>query len=65
METPRTIPEVFSQAADHLENRDGEAIERLANSLRGWLIPEDEWHAYTRTLNAMAAAAYELAEADL
>jgi isopentenyl phosphate kinase len=55
-----SIGDMFAAAADALEQRDGEAIERIENDMQDLLIPEDQRQSYVRALRSMAEAAYEL-----
>jgi len=55
-----SIGDIFAHAAAALENRDGDAIERILGDVQGLLVPEDQLRAYLSALQSMANAAYEL-----
>jgi len=57
-----SIPVLFTQAASALSARDGGAIESLVRSLDGLLMDDGEVSAYREALEAMAEAAYVLAD---
>jgi hypothetical protein len=57
-----SIPVLFTQAASALSARNGVAIEGLVRSLDGLLMDDGEVSAYRDALEAMAEAAYELAD---
>ena len=58
------LHEILDQAATALERRDSDTIESLAMQVSDLLIGEEEKRAYENVLNAMAEAAYELADYD-
>ena len=58
------LHEILDQAATALERRDSDTIERLAMQVSDLMIGEEEKRAYEKVLNAMAEAAYELADYD-
>jgi hypothetical protein len=57
-----SIGDMFAAAALMLDRRNGEGIEQIASEVRDLLMPEAQRHQYARALEAMAEAAYELAE---
>ena len=58
------LHEIMEQAAAALQRRDSDAIESLAYQVSDLMIGADEKRAYRNVLNAMAEAAYELADED-
>ena len=56
------LHEILDQAATALERRDSDTIERLAYQVSDLMMDDDEKSAYENALNAMAEAAYELAD---
>ena len=58
------LHEILDEAATALESRDGDRIESLAMQVSDLMIGEEEKRAYENALNAMAEAAYELADYD-
>lgn len=62
MNMPNTQTKLFEAAAEALQERDGDTIERLQNHARDWLLDAETSAAIQTALGAMAEAAYELAE---
>mgnify|MGYP001180463089 CR=1 FL=1 len=54
------VHDIFRKAAEFLEMRNGDGLERLAREVEGLLMPDRERNSYALALNAMAEAAYEL-----
>ena len=54
------IHDIFRKAAERLEMRDGDGLERLSQEVEGLLMPDRERNSYVLALNAMTEAAYEL-----
>ncbi len=54
------VHEVFSQAANALQNRDSDTLERLLAELGDFLMDSEEQRNYSAALEAMLDAAYEL-----
>ena len=56
------LHEIMEQAAAALQRRDSDTLERLAYQVSDLMIGRDEKRAYKNALDAMAEAAYELAD---
>ena len=54
------VHDIMRKAAEALEMRDGEKLERLAEEMDQLLMPDRERNSYVLALNAMTEAAYEL-----
>ena len=54
------VHDIMRKAAEALEMRDSEKLERLADEMDGLLMPDREKNSYALVLNAMLSAAEEL-----
>ena len=54
------VHDIMRKAAEFLEMRNGEGLERLASEMESLLMPDRERNSYVLALNAMVEAAYEL-----
>lgn len=54
------VHDIMRKAAEFLEMRNGEGLERLASEMESLLMPDREKNSYVLALNAMVEAAYEL-----
>ncbi len=54
------VHDIMRKAAEFLEMRNGEGLERLASEMESLLMPDRERNSYVLALNAMTEAAYEL-----
>ena len=59
-ESRGTMADIFAEAADALNQRDGEAIDRIIQSMQGLLSSDSS--QWISALEAMSYAAYELAD---
>ena len=59
-----TLEDLLHAAAKALDARDADALQRLRRIPQDWLQTERETAAQAALLDAMAEAAFELAEAD-
>lgn len=57
-----TVTQLMEAAATALEERDGDALDRMQSKARDWLQDGAEYAAQASMLGSMAEAAYTLAD---